>query len=286
MFWNILSIENTKNLRRALLWVELIALALLVVLIITFLYIATQSSLPENVTISSDDLHQIPQLVTWPGALTFALQSAAGSSLGVLLLVVFVGAVTAQEYTWHTLRLWLSRGVPRPLLVIAKFAALIVPALALVLAALFSGAGISAVFSWQINGSLHLDQLDILQLCLSILRTAYTLMPYAALTFLLAIASRSAVIAVGGGLAFAMFLESIVMQMLQMGNGILSKLAAYLPAALSDILLNLNQTMIKGGNVTRAGSVTNLSAILGIAAWTCLFVGLSLWIFQRQDLTD
>lgn len=286
MFWNILSIENTKNLRRALLWVELIALALLVVLIITFLYIATQSSLPENVTISSDDLHQIPQLVTWPGALTFALQSAAGSSLGVLLLVVFVGAVTAQEYTWHTLRLWLSRGVPRPLLVIAKFAALIVPALALVLAALFSGAGISAVFSWQINGSLHLDQLDILQLCLSILRTAYTLMPYAALTFLLAIASRSAVIAVGGGLAFAMFLESIVMQMLQMGNGILNKLTAYLPAALSDILLNLNQTMIKGGNVTRAGSVTNLSAILGIAAWTCLFVGLSLWIFQRQDLTD
>lgn len=285
MFWNLLTIENIKYTKRTLFWVELAVLAILVVLILTFIYSAI-GSLPENVTISSDDMQEIPQLVTWPGALVFALQSAAGNSLGVLLLIVFVGAVTAQEYTWHTIRIPLARGTPRPLLLAARFVALFVPALAFVLTALLAGAAISAIFSHQINGSLYLDQLDIFQVGLSVLRTAYTLLPYIVLTFLLAIASRSAVIAVGGGIAFAMILESIIMQLLQMGHAPLNKLAAYMPAALSGILLNMNKAMIKGGDVLQAGSVSSLAAILGIGAWTCLFLGLSLLIFQRQDLTD
>ncbi|MCB9007265.1 MAG: hypothetical protein H6656_07880 [Ardenticatenaceae bacterium] len=42
---------------------------------------------------------------------------------------------------------------------------------------------------------------------MSIGRTAFTLLPYAALTFFLAVVSRSTVVAIGGGLAYAMLIE-------------------------------------------------------------------------------
>jgi ABC-type transport system involved in multi-copper enzyme maturation permease subunit len=286
MFINILSIENTKNLKRSLLWVELIILALIVILIIGFLYSTIHIDTPEGVTITEDDLHSIPQLVTWPGVLPFTLRSTAGSSIGVLLLVIFVGAVTTQEYTWRTYRLWLSRGIPRPLLVIAKFTALLIPILALVLTALISGAAISAVFSQEINGSLYLDQVDFWQLGLSVLRTAYVLLPYTGLTFLLAIATRSAVITVGGGLAFVIFIESFLLQMLVMVKGNLSRMANFLPVTLSESLLNLNQAIVRTANSPSTSAGDTWTTVLGIGAWTLLFLGVSIWIFQKQDISE
>ena len=54
MFWNILTIENTKNLKRTLLWVELLLLGALVIATFSFLYVAIQGA-PEGVTISNED---------------------------------------------------------------------------------------------------------------------------------------------------------------------------------------------------------------------------------------
>lgn len=283
MFWNILAIENTKNLKRSLLWVELILLALLMISINLFFY-TTLQSIPEGVTISAENRAQIPELVFWPGSLVFALSFVGGNGLGGLLLFVFVGAVTAQEYTWRTFRLWLSRGTPRPLLLAAKFTALLLPSLAVVLTALVSGAGISAILSTHINGTLHLDRVNFWQLGLSVFRTAYSLLPYAALTYLLAIAARSAVVAIGGSLAYTLIIEPFLVQALAISKS-LAPLAKYLPATLGESLLRLNLAIAGLSGGTQPDLLGPVPAAAGMAIWTISLVTLALWIFRRQDFT-
>lgn len=282
MFWNLLTNENTKNFKRTLLWVELILLAVFVICIFSFLYLIMQST-PEGVTISTEDRAKIPVLVSWPGALEFALQFVGRTGLGGLLLIVFVGAATAQEYTWRTFHLWLNRGTPRSLLLVAKFCALLLPTLAVVLTALISGGVITAIFSMQINGALHLEQVNFWQLGLGMLRTAYALLPYVALAFLLAIATRSPVIAVGGGLAYATIIESLLAQTLSISSGSLGGVAKYLPASLADSLLSLNLATTDLVAETQSGLLGSVSAAAGIAIWTFSFLALALWIFRRQD---
>ncbi len=284
MFWNILAIENTKNLRRNLLWAELILLALIVISIFTFLYISIQNA-PDGVTISTEDIDKIPHLVTWPVALEFAIHFVGRTGLGGLLLIVFVAAATAQEYTWRTLHLWLSRGTPRPLLLGVKFTALLLPTLMIVLTALVSGAAITLFFSMQINGTLHLDQLNFWQLGLSLLRTTFTMLPYVALTYLLAIATRSAVVSTGAGIAYTLIIESFLVQILAISKGNLGRMAKYLPVRLADSLLSSNQGMPGMAEGLSPGLLEPFPAVVCIALWTLALFCLTLWIFRRQDFT-
>lgn len=284
MLWNMLAIENIKNFRRSLLWVELILLALVEIAIFIFLYTIIHNA-PSGVTISAEERAQIPQLVSWPGSLQFALSSVSGTNLGVLLMIVFVGAVTAQEYTWHTYRLWLSRGVPRPLLLATKFIATLLPMLVIILVALLSGGFISALFSIQINGSLQLNQLNLWQLVLSVLRTVYTMLPYAALTFLLAIITRSTAAAIGGGVAFALLIDSILVQVLTVAGDSLGEIGKYLPAMLSSSLLSLNRVTTGISSGAQADITAPIPAAAGIAIWTLSLVTVATLVFRHQDIT-
>ena len=288
MFWNALYIENIKNFKRSLLWIELALFAILVLLIHLVFYLVLQNNLGGEAALPEAQ-SQLRQVVTWPGALLNALGLAGGNAIGGLLLVILVGAVTAQEYTWRTLHLWLSRGVPRPVLLAAKFAGLLLPALLIALTPLLVSGVISAMISLRLDGVLPAGQVNFIQLGLSLLRTVYTLLPYAALAFLLAIASRSVVVAVGGGLAFALLAEGVLIQILALLGGSLAQIATYLPAGLSNGLLSLNQAVLTlevNGRQAQLSSLEPLPASIGLALWTLLFIGLALWVFRRQDLAE
>jgi ABC-type transport system involved in multi-copper enzyme maturation permease subunit len=284
MFRNIVAAENTKNFKRSLLRVELGLLAVLVFSIFTFIYFAFLLT-PVRVPISASERAQLVQLVSWPGSLVESQTLIAGSELGVLLLVVFVGAVTAQEYGWRTFRLWLSRGTPRNLLLAAKFTALLLPIFAIVLTALVSTAVSTAIISTQIHGSLHLEQLNMWQLSLSILRTAYSLLPFAAMAYLLAIASRSAAVAIGVSFAYIVIVEDLLVQALGILKGNLSQVALYLPGMLSNSLLSMNQMNPNMASGEQSYLLNPVSAAAGVAIWTLSFFAIALWIFRRQDFT-
>lgn len=281
MFWNIISVENTKNFRRRLLWVEYAILAILVIAIYYFLFVSVQR-VPDGVTITDEDLGKIPLLITWPGALAFSLRFALGSNM---LLIIFVGAVTASEYSWRTYQLWLSRGVSRTTLLAAKFCSFTLPILGVVLVALLFGGLISAIFSVQINGQVTTGQLELWQLGIDILRAGYALLPYVAMTFLIAIASRSAVVAIGAVTAFGLLLENTLAQFIMLLPGRLGQLAKYLPASLAENLLVFNWVDSSLLDEFRAGVLTPTEAAVAIAIWTLFLFSLALWIFRRQDFT-
>lgn len=285
MFKNTFAIENTKNMKRKLLWVELTLFILLIIVAYSFIYYSFLSS-PARIALPTAERADLTQLVTWPDSLTKLLNIVGGSGLGPLLIIIFIGAVTAQEYTWRTFHLWLSRGIPRPLLLVAKFTALLVPILAIVLTTLITGAVMTAIFSFMINGTLNADQVNLTQLLLSVARTIFTLLPYAGLTFFLAVASRSTVVAIGGSLAYALLFEDILMQVLGLLGETMGRLSQFLPAALANRLMLINHTTIGIESTQPMGSMTPLVTSLGIIAWIVFFLGMSLIIFQRQDLND
>ena len=281
MLWNVIYNEHTKIFKRRMFWVELGLMALLVLGFQFTLY-----AILRGTAIPAEERMLFTQMITWPNGLVNILSYSGGNALGGLFLTILVGAVTAQEYTWRTLQLWLSRGIPRLHLGIGKFVALLLPALLIVLTAVVTGGVFTAIFSAQSNGSLHLDQTDFLHLGLSILRTTYTLLPYGAFTFLLAVASRSTVVAISGGLAYVLLIENILTQVLGLFDVPLSQLAGFLPGSMAKSLMSLNQAPGGVASSVVPGFLTPMNAAIGIGAWTLFFLGLSLVLFQRQDLSE
>jgi ABC-type transport system involved in multi-copper enzyme maturation permease subunit len=286
------AVEQSKIFKRTILWAELGLLALAVIVMNVVIYAALQmvgaDDLPgrEN-NIRVDGSAALDQFLTWPGALLNALRLASGNNVGGMLVIILAGAITGQEYTWRTLSLWLSRGISRPVVLGAKFVALLTPLLLITLTPLLVGGAMTAVFSQQLTGAVAYDQVNWGQLGLGVLRTAFTLLPYASLAILLAVASRSTIVVIGAGLAYSLVIEGIAIQLLSLMGGTWAKVGQYLPAGLTNSLMGTNAGMVTV-TVDDVGAVANHldpgTAALGIALYTLAFMGLSLLIFRRQDL--
>jgi ABC-2 type transport system permease protein len=291
MFLKLYSIETTKIMRRSILWVEMGLMAILLIVINIFMYSAVQRNLAAQPNMPPQVIEQIRSQLVWPGGLMNSLGFSSSGGLGGLLVIVLVGAITAQEYTWRAFHLLLSRGTPRLTVLSAKFAALVVPILLIVLTPLVVGGMITAVFSLQMDGSLNLDQLNVVQLFYSICRTAYTLLPYAGLAFLLAVVTRSAAAAIGMGIAYSLLVEGIFVQLLNLLGEPFSRVWVYLPTGLNNAILTLNEATIRMGVGRGSGMQENalldpIHAAIGIAIWTIAIIGLAVIIFKRQDLTE
>ncbi len=285
MFWNILIIEQTKLLKRAMLWIELGLLALLVIVFHLLLYVVVRSGPAKGQM--AEARAQMQQMVTWPTGILAALNFSSGNSLGSLLLIVLVGTVVGQEYTWRTLHLWLSHGTPRAALLTAKFAALLVPIALIVLTPVLVGGALTAYFTVALNGALDLARVDFGEVGLRILCTAYTLLPYAGLAFLLAVVTRSTVAAIGGSVAYSLLIEGVAMQILQFVGGAAAKITIYLPAGLAAGLMGGpgGQVTVNGRTAAPLAYLDPGPAALGIALYVLIFVGMALWAFRKQDLT-
>lgn len=288
MFMRTYSIEQTKLMRRPLPWIILAVLAGAILLINGLNYLVLNSGLGADMGLEITE--EVRRQITWPGSLLNALSIAGGSALGGFLVVILSGTTMAQEYTWRTLQQWLGRGVPRPVFLAAKFAALLPPILLMVLTPLLVGGVLTALFTVQLNGSLGFDQVAWGSVALRALATAYTLLPYAALTFFLAVATRSTVAAVGIGVAFALLVEGIILQMAALFSEALARLTLYLPAGLAQSLLQsqrLVQVSVDGEMVTTGAELLSPAvAVAGVAVYTLLFLALSMIIFRRQDLNE
>ncbi|MFZ2489588.1 MAG: ABC transporter permease subunit [Anaerolineae bacterium] len=289
MFWQLFVIENRKLIKRPMLWIELGALTVIVTMLFCLLYVAIRQSATQQ---TPETMAAIKASLSWPQGLQQALGMVAGNGLGGLLVIILVGAVTAQEYTWRTLHLMVSRGVPRTTLLSAKFAATLMPALLIVLVALFSGGLVTGLLSLNLNGSLHADQVHWGQLLLAVLRNTYTLLPYAGLAFMLAIATHSVAATIGIALAYALLIEGILVSLVLQFGGAVSKVLVYLPSSLATGLLRLNQVSLSIGINTDNSMMPKMPwlepvpAAIGIAVWALIFFAVALLIFRRQDLTD
>ncbi len=284
-----LQVEMIKIMKRPMTWVLMAILAVLIVTLNVSMY--TTAIRPDFAETRPAEVQEaIWDSLCWPTAFSDLLESAAGHQLGGLVVAILVGAVVAQEYGWHSVHLWLGRGLSRLGFLGSKFLALAVVCLMFTLVPVLIGGPLTAWFTVQRTGGLDLSDLPAGGLIVSILRTAYTILPYIALMVLVAVLTRSAASSIGVGLAYALLGEQILGELLGLAGGSWADLPRYLPGGMADALLRLNrsafgmETGIYGG---RSGEVLEpWAAAAGVALYTATLLGAALWAFARQDLTE
>lgn len=286
MLRNAFRMELTKVYHRWMTWVLLGILAVLVAGLYLALFAVLQAAMADP-TGSPETVRALQGMLCWPLSFSRLLGLTGGTGLAGLMLVVLAGAMTAQEYTWRTAHLWLSRGLPRAAFLVGKYAVLVVTALLLVLVALLVATPLTAWFTYQVTGSLSLADLDLGELGLSILRTALTILPYLGLTFLVAVLTRSTAAAIAVGLAYTLLVENIVVQLLGLAGGIWADLARYAPGSLAAALMQTNERLVSVelGSGVDVGLPDPWLAAGGIVLYAVVFLGLALWAFRRQNLT-
>lgn len=282
-------LELPKLFKRRMTWVLALSLAVLLVTLDLGMYLMLRN--PAALEGRPEGMEEMMWAsLCWPTAFSDLLETAAGNNLGGLLLVILAGAVVAQEYSWRTVNLWLGHGLPRPVFLGAKFVALALACLLLTLVPVLVGVPLTAWFTAQHSAPPGLADLPLAALLLGTLRTAYTLLPYAALTLMVAVLARSTVAAIGVGLAYALLVEQMAADLLRMAGGLWADLTLYLPGGLARALMRLNREafglelgVYGGRDVETLGPS---AAALGIALYTAVFLGMALWTFRRQDLTE
>lgn len=285
----MIGIEHTKLYRRRVLWVEMALVALLVVAMFGMIAVMHLTGL------LGADGDQLQEIVTWPGSLLLSLNISASSGLGGLLVVVLVGVVVAQEYQWQTYSLWLRQGVGRPAVLVAKIVTLLGAILLLVLTPLLVGGLASAAVTPLITGTLRVEDVVFGEVLLSVLRTAYSLLPFMALTCLIAVRTRSMAASIGIGVGYTLLVEEVFAQIMMLVGGVPARLAMYLPGQMAAALSNMNsEIMAFTATVTQGGEemlammpqyVPLEVAVVGVAIYTLLFLGLAARMFLKQDLT-
>lgn len=284
----LIQIEQTKIFKRLIFWVEM---GLLCGYFLLYYVGSVLASLKPGVAIGTSTSPSLISIVTWPRSLIDILTFISGNNLGGIVLMIFVAVVVAQEYQWNTITLWLSRGTPRPLLLAARCAALLLAVLLLIVGPLMVGGAVTAILTSLIHGKLDPSVVNYGQLMLGVARVFMTMLPYFAFTFMMATLTRSVAGGMGAGIGFLFVTEGVLPLLLQSVGA--SKAMMYLPGMLSKSLLQLNSAIantslaaLHTSDVGQAsGPVDPTAAAVGLVLYAVVFLGIAFYRFQRQDLS-
>ena len=290
MFLQMTRIEQQKLTRRRMFWIELGLLIFVVMAMFGLIYYA-RYALENGLTnddgglvVEGGDATDFEAMLMWPDGILGSL--AAVRNFGGFLMIVLVGAIVAQEYAWRSLSLWLSRGVPRWLFLLAKFTAVTFTAILMTLTAVLIGTIISGIFGMSILDALPFADVNWGMVGLSILTTAFGMLPYAAFAFFLAVISRSVIVAIGGGLAFITLIEPLARQLLPILGEKWANATQYFPASLADTIGMVDNQINASASVLTVpdGMMGVETAVIITALYIVVFISLSLLTFRQQDL--
>lgn len=288
MLGKLIQIEQTKLFKRLMFWVEM---GLLCGFFLLYYVGGVVASSQPGVPLSTSTSPSLISLVTWPRSLIDILTLISGNNLGGIVLIIFVAVVVAQEYQWKTISLWLSRGTPRPLLLAARFGALFLAALLMIVIPLLIGGAVTAILTMLIHGKLDLSVVNFGQLMLGVARVLLTALPYLTFTFMMATLTRSVAGGMGAGIGF-LFVTEGVLPLLLLSVGA-DKAVLYLPGMLAKSLLQLNAAIaniaLAAFPTPDAGQISALAeptvAAVGLMLYAVIFLGIAFYRFQRQDLS-
>jgi len=284
-FPRLLWIEWRKLRGRMLFW----GMTAILFLLVVGLHLLLISALghPQGKDMPPQMIDTLRQGLMWPAGAGSGLSFASSGGLGGMLVIILVGAFMAQEYSWRSLQLLLSRGVRRLHFLLAKFTVLSAAIFVLTLVAFLAGAAVTAGYTIHTHGTLPWDQVAWGTLWRQSVIVFYTLLPYAAFTLLIAILARSPLVAVGVGLGYSLLVEGLLLQLLSMLSQRAAAIAAYFPAMLGQSLLQSQQTQVDI-QIGMASAPDNLlsasTAAILLGIYTLLALTLAWLAFQRQDL--
>jgi len=260
-------VEARKTLKHPALWTGLTALLFLL-----------------SMFILADHMQAANGYETMTGGLEQDLLSGLAffQWIGVLVYASAAAVISAFDYPDRSIQLWLTRGVPRSRLFIARSITILFCGLLLVCFTVSVLLGFGALSRLLFFGVVDTSNLNWNALPLVILRLFWSSLPYLALTVLFAVISRSPLFAAGGTIVYGAVLETLALQAADR----FPTLARYLPGSLMRVLQIFNETLNRAAPSLPpdAAIMPETRAIFMIGV---MFIGLtavSFAIFARQDL--
>lgn len=289
MFLRLLLVEESKLLKRWLLWILIAIMVGMVFLSIVVPFVlvyrearAVQGPLPPEIL---DNLRENLPVKAIERAMRMNQLGFGG-----VLLMIFTGTVVAQEYSWRSLHLWLSRGLSRGTVYLAKAVALLGPIMLMALVPVIFGGlfslGMSQVMK-DLIGDMSVPTVNMANLLMSILREVFTLSYCVTLAYFLTIWSRSQVMAVAGSVLIELMVDSLGYSVLSSINTGIRKLGGYIPQGLWRSIHLVSRVGTELPEIPHAEGIlleTNTAALLLLSYTVVLLLGAAL-IFRRQELS-
>jgi ABC-type transport system involved in multi-copper enzyme maturation permease subunit len=197
--------------------------------------------------------------------------------VGGVMAVILAASIIGSEYGWGTVRTMLPRAAGRTRFLAAKAVVVAGFVLVVTVAGFAAALASSALVTTLADLERDLGDRFVLEALAAIGRTAFTLLPYAALAFMVTLLTRSSAAGIGLGLG-VFFLEGTV--------GLLLAAAGDAGERATEALISSNAEAVMNANRPEPVDDT-FSAWRGAAvllAYTLAFVAIAFWRFRRRDV--
>lgn len=147
-----------------------------------------------------EELEEYRRRATFPGMLGAVFGHING--VGGIFAVILAGAAMGSEYDWGTLRTQLTHTPDRELYLLAKVTTLLLLVLTGALMTLALGLVLGAILGAATGGAVVPDAASLAALPAALARALFVLLPYMLVAVCLAVARRSLLFGVAGGLVY------------------------------------------------------------------------------------
>ncbi len=227
-----------------------------------------------------------------PASLDFAFDVV--STVGLVLIVILTGTIVGGEYGVGTIRLMFTRGPTRTQFFLAKIGAILVCIILGVLVTVPIGILTGALLNLFTGIGINFSLLTASWFLHSILRLFITMLGlfmFAMIALCLATLGRATVAGVTGALVWWGLEVIIGSVLLLVGNNLGGSLAAVAKAIpnyfITDSINALSQNQSHYLSPTeQAGAVPDWQALIVLAAYLIVLIGVACWVNQKRDVTN
>ncbi|MFL5696442.1 MAG: ABC transporter permease subunit [Ktedonobacteraceae bacterium] len=218
-------------------------------------------------------------------------------TLGQILIIILVSTIVGGEYNSGTIRLMLTRGPSRTQFLLSKVGAAItcigLGVVAITIIGVLTGlllnlaTGVAPDFAFfSATWSVHL----LLYLLIIILG----LFTYAMMALFLSTLGRATATGLAGVLTWSFLIEPVIEVISNFGRNISGPTGSFFQSLpdyligtnISALLGNQSQYVFPTSSVAQIAPVSDLHALLVLAAYIVIFIGLAWWITMRRDVTN
>ncbi|HET8910346.1 MAG TPA: ABC transporter permease [Ktedonobacteraceae bacterium] len=235
----------------------------------------------------------ISQALRIPGSL--ALVNQVCRSLVMIFIIILFGTVVGGEYSVGTIRLLFTRGPTRTQFLLGKMGTALAIILLTILVLVPLGIIVGLLCNLVTGISPSVDGLSAAwfgQVILFFLSTALGLFLYAMMAICFSTLGRATAAGVAGALSWA-FIEPLASTLLSAAGNftpgnwgdIIKAIPDYLPGNNLGALIT-NESPRLPNTVTTAPTLSTLHAISVLVVYLAIFIGISLWVNVRRNVTN
>lgn len=220
--------------------------------------------------------------------------------LGQVLIIILVGTLVGGEYGVGTIRLMLTRGPTRAQFLLAKVGAALVCCAIGAVAMIALGILLGLFFNLFTGLPFSFDFFTAAWLGHAVLYTLisiFSLFVYSMLALFIATLGRSTAAGIAGALTWLLLGETILRTILDLIGAATGGATGDFLRAIPDYFIgsntgalsqNQNQylSFFGSSSLSDPSSINNLHAVLVLVGYLALFIGISLWLTQKRDITN